>query len=57
MVDLENGERNVVDAPVSTRQAIAVFRAWEAKDLDERNAIPMFWPASHPLPSWLTPSK
>ncbi len=56
MVDLESGERNVIDTPVSTNEAIAAFRAWEARDLDERKAIPMFWPASHPLPVWLLSS-
>ncbi len=56
MVDLETGERNTVDKAISTNEAIALFKSWEAKDLDERKAIPMFWPASHPLPVWLLPS-
>lgn len=56
MVDVETGDRSMASKTVSTREAVAVFKSWESEELDRRGAIPMFWPAFHPLPDWLTPS-
>ena len=56
MVDIDNGERSVLETPISTELAALVFEAWAGHDLKQRGAVPMFWPTGHPLPTWLTAS-
>ncbi|MCC7334067.1 MAG: hypothetical protein IT422_03160 [Pirellulaceae bacterium] len=56
MVDTETGDRTVAPKTVSTEEAMALFRTWEAEELDSRRAVAMFWPAAMALPRWLEPS-
>ena len=57
MVDAETGDKTIAPHTLSTDEAVAVFRSWEAEELDSRKAVAMFWPAAVALPSWLKPTE